>query len=595
MKLISCHIENFGRLRNYDYEFSNGLSEILHENGWGKTTFAVFLKAMLYGMPKKGNNKAYAVDRSKYAPWQGGVYGGTLTFEYNGNNYKMYRTFGSTPERDMFSVIDLSTNQRTNKFTENFGYEVYGVGRETYEITTYFSQVNESAKLTDEIRASLSGTNNFQNDLKNYSKAIESIDAKIKLLKKEVSSYAMYEGNIVQIAKLEKEIDNEEKNILKLQDEIEVLQEKLDNLKEDYEKAQKDLEIKDLFKNEVNDLKEKLITKKSDLLAFQIKLEEFKKENKTRSLQNKFILSNKRVRDILYFGAIIICMALLTLFAFEFVYGASLVIKIITACVMAIDSGVIYYCLWANRKGNLVFNKKIELDNYQKQVETLQDEIKILQEVMQAKEEQKPTIEIDHENQKAKIVADYSSCEKEIELKKMQISYIQKTIENHEAEKEELSLEQVSMQEKKMVVDEKIKTLNITRDLLSVAKLNLSKRYVAPMQEKFTNYVNQIVIESREKYSLDVDMNVTVEEASGNKEIQYLSQGYQDLMNICRRFSLIDSVFEKEKPIIVLDDPFVNLDDEFNQNAVKLLKKLGESYQIVYLYCHSSRSLNRKI
>ena len=41
MKLISCHIENFGKLRNFDYDFSSGLSEILQENGWGKSIVQV--------------------------------------------------------------------------------------------------------------------------------------------------------------------------------------------------------------------------------------------------------------------------------------------------------------------------------------------------------------------------------------------------------------------------------------------------------------------------------------------------------------------------------------------------------------------------
>jgi len=126
---------------------------------------------------------------------------------------------------------------------------------------------------------------------------------------------------------------------------------------------------------------------------------------------------------------------------------------------------------------------------------------------------------------------------------------------------------------------------------IDLANLLSGTKYSGTLEEKFTNLINQIVQEDRERYSLDVDMNVLVEDASGSKEMEYLSQGYQDLMNICRRFSLIDSIFEKEKPIIILDDPFINLDDTLNQNAVRLLKKLSETYQIVYLYCHSSRRI----
>ena len=57
MKLLKCHIENFGKLSNYDYSFEDGLNTIKEENGFGKTTFASFIKAMFYGMEAKRNTK----------------------------------------------------------------------------------------------------------------------------------------------------------------------------------------------------------------------------------------------------------------------------------------------------------------------------------------------------------------------------------------------------------------------------------------------------------------------------------------------------------------------------------------------------------
>ena len=50
MELIKCHVENFGKLENFDYEFKKGLNTIKENNGFGKTTFAVFIKSMFYGM-----------------------------------------------------------------------------------------------------------------------------------------------------------------------------------------------------------------------------------------------------------------------------------------------------------------------------------------------------------------------------------------------------------------------------------------------------------------------------------------------------------------------------------------------------------------
>ena len=49
MRLLSCHIENFGKLHEFDMDFDNGLNVILQDNGWGKSSLAAFLKVMFYG------------------------------------------------------------------------------------------------------------------------------------------------------------------------------------------------------------------------------------------------------------------------------------------------------------------------------------------------------------------------------------------------------------------------------------------------------------------------------------------------------------------------------------------------------------------
>ncbi|MDE7212615.1 MAG: AAA family ATPase, partial [Lachnospiraceae bacterium] len=50
MKFISCHIENFGKLSDFSFEFSEGTNVICEKNGWGKSTFAAFIRAMFYGL-----------------------------------------------------------------------------------------------------------------------------------------------------------------------------------------------------------------------------------------------------------------------------------------------------------------------------------------------------------------------------------------------------------------------------------------------------------------------------------------------------------------------------------------------------------------
>ena len=63
----------------------------------------------------------------------------------------------------------------------------------------------------------------------------------------------------------------------------------------------------------------------------------------------------------------------------------------------------------------------------------------------------------------------------------------------------------------------------------------------------------------------------------------------KDLIYICMRLSLVQVLFKEEHPFIVLDDPFVNLDELKINNAFKLIKKMSKDYQIIYFICHSSR------
>ena len=78
MKLLKCHIQNFGKLQDFNYDFQNGLNTIKQDNGFGKTTFATFIKSMFYGLDTQANARFEKSDRKKYIPWQGGIYGGSI-------------------------------------------------------------------------------------------------------------------------------------------------------------------------------------------------------------------------------------------------------------------------------------------------------------------------------------------------------------------------------------------------------------------------------------------------------------------------------------------------------------------------------------
>ena len=115
MRLISCHIENFGKLHNLDIDFDPGESVIYEENGWGKSTLAAFIRVMFYGFENEGKRDETVNERIRYAPWQKGVYGGWVAFQAGGQECRLERTFDlKKSASDTCELYDNETNLRQN-------------------------------------------------------------------------------------------------------------------------------------------------------------------------------------------------------------------------------------------------------------------------------------------------------------------------------------------------------------------------------------------------------------------------------------------------------------------------------------------------
>ena len=88
---------------------------------------------MFYGFPRKSKTLEKSL-RQKYTPWNGGSFGGNLTFAYQGQYYRIERTFGANPKGDTFAVIDLDTGRKTNRFPEEIGQELFGLDADAFEL-----------------------------------------------------------------------------------------------------------------------------------------------------------------------------------------------------------------------------------------------------------------------------------------------------------------------------------------------------------------------------------------------------------------------------------------------------------------------------
>ena len=138
---------------------------------------------------------------------------------------------------------------------------------------------------------------------------------------------------------------------------------------------------------------------------------------------------------------------------------------------------------------------------------------------------------------------------------------------------------------------EEFKLLSKTLEFLKSADESLRIKYREPLENSFNKYISIISDGKIRNAKIDVDFNVTIEENGVTKEHEYYSKGSQNLFEVCKRFALIDVLFTKEGPFMILDDPFVNFDDQKIVQALDLIKKLANTYQIIYFTCHDSRKI----
>ena len=151
-------------------------------------------------------------------------------------------------------------------------------------------------------------------------------------------------------------------------------------------------------------------------------------------------------------------------------------------------------------------------------------------------------------------------------------------------------IDYADMKEKYEKTNIKYKRIALTKELLEEAKNNMTAKYMEPLQNGFSKYYKLLAGVDADNYQLDVNSNITVNEKGMRRDVKFLSAGYKDLIYICMRMAFIDVMYEKQKPFIVFDDPFVNLDDEKTKYAMGFMKELEKEYQIIYFTCNNSRS-----
>lgn len=655
MKLVKCYVYAFGKLKNFEHDFSDGLNVIMQQNGWGKSTFATFIKSMFYGLNDKKKNISDN-ERIKYRPWNSTEkFGGYVIFEWKGQQFKLERFFGAKESEDTINISDVATGKSFTN-TLDLGKRIFQIDEEGFLSTTYFSQKEFEAKSNSSITAKFNSVYDIQ-DPELFDKACKKIEERAKEYK--------YRGGKGKIADIKEEIRALERRaesakmskiaLDKLQAERQELQSRQNQLNRRAEELSDELMVSGkiesiLLKKKEHDekvaekerLNQRLQQNLTILNSFnnnperlsEVKtaIDEFNKNSIASQTINSDLLELKNnykpkkklsLKNAL-FGIIPlgILLVISIIFSWYIVSGISagicLVLIFLTfgkedgtsALVNAKTDQLKSLTNLLNSKKEFLekffFDAKIStLEGYEKAFDRvmtivresndLLDKIKKLNEkiVLLEKDEDVCKQIKGYQNSTEEIRKLISENSSKLSILSQKLADNASLIRRHE----EILDETIFLKEKKEELEQTLaeynseyEILTLTNEFLKKADDNLKAKYKQPLQSSLNKYIKKTFGDNLE-VNIDIDLNVKAIGDGAERDTEYFSKGNQNLFEICKRFALIDVLFNDEKPFIILDDPFYNLDEQKLYGTKSLIKELSKEYQILYMICHESRGV----
>lgn len=724
MKLIRCHIENFGKLSDFTCEFTEGCNTVCEENGWGKSTLAAFLRVMLFGFRNEGKRDPLENERKRYTPWQKGVYGGELQFESDGKQYSVRRTFGNKVAEDEFRLTDLTTHLPSDDLTEKLGEELFQIDAVSFERTTFISQNDCETFVTDSINAKIGNLAENTDDINNFETADKRLNDllnamsptrktgsirrdkdRITELKTQIRNGQEIQNTMESIAARRKAVIEEREKLSAEFTELQDRQQRLGNYKDLQAKREKYLDLKEKYAERERLLKEAksyfngVIPTEEDLrkcmsrcskaesirrameLSAQmgsvpagVQYEEQEVEYREMTARLKTLetvqaqeqcrilrereTGRKRRSMVGILGILLLLAGGICLFVTEPVVGGILLAMGIVALGAAwfISSGIPGEDALENSEIDDLRAELVRLEEEQKQAarrqklrqeerdrrcleqkeqyEELQKDIHqfftrigILQE---EHPEEQLTVLLHHRSDYRNALMEYDRVEQELkafertedvprllalkapegedsleslteEMKVLsgrmeertqtirsyqeQLSSLQEAWDNVESLEEELDV----LQEETERRLKQYELLGTTKHLLEDARSSFTARYTEPVMAGFRKYYAILAGTECENYQMDANTKLQVIDGNMPRDIGYMSLGNRDLIGICMRMALVEAMYEERKPFLILDDPFVNLDENRTKGAIRFLSEIAKEYQVIYFTCHSSR------
>ena len=135
------------------------------------------------------------------------------------------------------------------------------------------------------------------------------------------------------------------------------------------------------------------------------------------------------------------------------------------------------------------------------------------------------------------------------------------------------------LQRRARVYEAALKALDSAeRATIRTATRYLERRMVTDLERVTAGRYRRVQVDDQ-----DLSLKVYAPERGDWVDVSTLSQGTLDCVYLAARIGLVRLVTGDRRPPLVLDDPFVTLDDERAKRALELLRDVSADFQVIYL------------
>ncbi len=612
MKIVNVNVVAFGKLNNVSINFVDGINLLQQSNGFGKSTLCAFIRAMLYGLnySYKTVEGVRANDVTRYMPWDSTQkFGGSMQVCHEGKSYRIERFFGNTSRAESLQVIDLSTGKQLD--IANVGEYFLGLTAESYDRSTYLPQEyveiasneNFDSKLANLVQDSAQNYDAIQTKLRNYKRTFKLERGKggtIYTLETEVfglqNALRQAQNNAHERVRMTKQLQDVEEQLQSLQKEQTSLQKTLDELQQQlYQSKPSPADVE--LAQKIDELDAKISAVPTTVTDDHDKFNQLLSQKSILEKGSKDLSFTKKIFAVA--SIIFVLFAVVTVLLKYYTIavagvGVFIAIALVTLCISKVStkniaskideiesSLITIVSKYINPNGKSHEQLKDEFWKYLNDYQTNVNVRKALG--------NKPVItgnqqQIEAQLQQTKLRLQNVALQQQNLVKtqhQLAFTLAQPTSSAVDIV-EELLAKQQFLQQAKHEYDVADKTSQI----LAQAKESLSSAYLPELCSRTEQLLNGIT-NGNYKVLTDRNFTISLQQNGQTKPLSVFSRGIREITLLCFRVALSQLLYGKDIPLLIVDDAFVNFDEQNFARATELLKQLSQTTQIIYFTCHN--------